>query len=69
MSVLSILKNVKFDLKLLIPIAILIAFVVDNAHCGGHQQDLEAAEESGGGFEKLPYCDESLMRKRIKSQR
>lgn len=68
MSVLSILKNVKIELKFLIPIAILIALVVDNAHCGGHQQDFDDGDEN---FEygKLPHCDENLLRDRANSQR
>lgn len=66
MSVLSILKNVKIELKFLIPIAILIALVVDNARCGGHQQD---DGDENFEFGKLPHCDENLLRDRANSQR
>lgn len=68
MSVLSILKNVKIELKLLIPIAILIAFVVDNARCGGHQQDLDAGDDNFE-YKNLPHCDENLLQDRGASQR
>lgn len=65
MSVLSIFKNVKVCLKYLVPIAILIACVLNNAHCGGHKNsDTDDVE-----YEKLPNCNENIIQDRETSHR
>lgn len=68
MSVLSILKNVKVGLKYIIPVAILIVCVLNNAHCGGHSSQFESAGDSAG-YEKLPNCNENIIQDRESTHR
>lgn len=65
MSVLSVLKCFKFDVKFLVPIIIVVGLLIKNV-----SSNLPVADgDTSKNVEKLPFCDENLITEREVSKR